>query len=54
MLYMPKNYILVKDDEDISDFLQKDYKLGDFKENREVLKGLNVEKVWNKFLEQFS
>ena len=52
MLYEPVVYQKVLDHENIVDFYNLNLKAKDFAENREVLKGLTPEKVWDKFLKQ--
>ncbi len=50
-LYMPENFIKVRDEQNIVEVLNTAC-LEDFKVNREILKDLTPEKVWSKFIKQ--
>jgi hypothetical protein len=54
LLYMPKHCIVVKDHENVADYYQAGLNEKDFAENREELRDLTPEKIWNKFVKQLN
>jgi hypothetical protein len=54
MLYEPIVYEKIEDYKNIVDAYNKELKAEDFRENREILKNLTPEKIWNKFVKQLN